>query len=122
MFIENGQRRLLEEFGNTENETMRAQVDMLKRVYMNLTYKEFNSTQEINDYISDPGYMTSEDKPGICFGFSIVENNPIDYEVRLMFNDQRFENGGLMIPYQNNPVVSKFKPEFDNTSYALYTR
>jgi hypothetical protein len=59
---------------------------------LNFTYKYFSSWEEISDYVSSPGYGYKDGLiPGVCMGFSIVENNSSDYEVRLMFNDKDTE-------------------------------
>jgi hypothetical protein len=38
-----------------------------------MEFKKFESVKEIHDYIKDSKYMTDNEHPGICFGFSFNE-------------------------------------------------
>jgi len=58
---------------------------------IDFTYKEFESEKSINDYIKDPNYMQTEDRPGICFGFIIEENSISDFDIKIFQNDNRQE-------------------------------
>jgi hypothetical protein len=53
----------------------------------NFTIKQYNSTEELFDYIGDVNYGIDPTRPAVCFGFSIKENSLSDYEVELFFND-----------------------------------
>ena len=54
--------------------------------YVNFTFKKFENHQLIMDYIKDPDYMFDKEKPGICFGFSVIENKTDDIQVKLAFS------------------------------------
>ena len=47
--------------------------------------QRFQSNEELDNYIGDPDYGWSDKKPGVCFGFKVIENQKNDYEVELMF-------------------------------------
>ena len=47
--------------------------------------RRFQSNEELDNYIGDPDYGWSDKKPGVCFGFKVIENQKNDYEVELMF-------------------------------------
>lgn len=51
-----------------------------------LRLKRFESNEDVDKYISDERYGFAE-KPGICFGFKVVEHAKNDYELELVFND-----------------------------------
>lgn len=53
---------------------------------VNFTIKPFNSHQEMHDYVASPDYMQSKSNPGLCFGFSIIENNDDDIDLKMMFS------------------------------------
>ena len=40
----------------------------------------------------------NEVKPGVCFGFSLIEINNADYKLEMIFNDRIQENQAQMIP------------------------
>ena len=52
------------------------------------TFQAFESKEEIDEYISQPGYGWDEDKPGLCFALGVTENDRKNkYELELFFND-----------------------------------
>lgn len=51
-----------------------------------LKLKRFGSNEDLDKYISDENYGKAE-KPGICFGFKVMEHAKNDYELELIFND-----------------------------------
>lgn len=56
---------------------------------LNFTYKEYNSWQDISNYVASDSYATDADHPYVCFGFAIIMNSASDFEVRLLFNDRK---------------------------------
>lgn len=47
-------------------------------------FKAFDNQSEFDNYISQKGYGKDINKPGICFGFSITENEAKNkYELEL---------------------------------------
>lgn len=38
------------------------------------------------DYVASPNYMQNKDNPGLCFGFSIVENSDDDIDLKMAFS------------------------------------
>lgn len=63
----------------------------------NYTYRRFESHKAILDYIAADGYM-NEVTPGVCFAFSLTENNNADYKLEIIFNDKEEERDAQMIP------------------------
>ena len=53
----------------------------------NFKTKKFNSEKDLFDYVQDPNYMLTRDRPGICFGFGIEQNGPDKYTSKLYFSD-----------------------------------
>lgn len=49
-------------------------IEKLKNSVFPFEYKAFNSSEDINNYLSHEKYMLDEDHPGLCFGFSVVRN------------------------------------------------
>lgn len=74
----------------------------------------------IMGYIESDSYMLEDDHPGVCFGFSIKENNGSDYAVNLVFNDRREQASGRMMPYL--PPVNRFTSKADLSSFNLITQ
>ena len=48
----------------------------------------FDTQEEMDVYLEHEDYGQKEDKPGICFGFSIIEHAENKYELELQFNDE----------------------------------
>jgi hypothetical protein len=55
--------------------------------FANFTLKEFESHEAIDAYVQSATYATSEEQPGICFGFSFEEVGHNKYELNLRFSD-----------------------------------
>jgi hypothetical protein len=53
---------------------------------LTFTGKEFESKDELDDYISHPLYG-SEGRPAVCFGIDLKNNKRHNYELELFFND-----------------------------------
>ena len=50
------------------------------------TYKEFESQDELFDYVRAPGYGWDEDKPAVCFAYEVHENEAKNkYELELYY-------------------------------------
>lgn len=50
-------------------------------------FKTFDSHEAIMDYLKDPNYGKDDDHPGVCFGWSLTENNRSSYDLKMIFND-----------------------------------
>lgn len=51
-------------------------------------FQAFESKEEIDAYVSAPGYGWDTDKPGLCFAIGVTENDDKNkYELELFFND-----------------------------------
>lgn len=50
--------------------------------------KQFASHEEIMSYLEDSGYEVDDDKPGMCFGFSVKDKAIDDIDVKLIFSGQ----------------------------------
>lgn len=54
----------------------------------NFHFRAFDNQTELDEYISHHEYGWSEERPGVCFGFSIKENEAKNkYHLELHFND-----------------------------------
>jgi hypothetical protein len=51
----------------------------------------FDTHDDIIKYISAGDYMMNGGKKGVCFGFSVLENNSTDIDIKLIFNDHEQE-------------------------------
>jgi len=58
---------------------------------INFTFVPFKTHDDIINYISASDYMTNGGKKGICFGFSVLEKNSTDIDIKLVFNDREQE-------------------------------
>ena len=91
----------------------------------NFKTKKFNSEKDLFDYVQDPNYMLTRDKPGICFGFGIEENGPNKYTSKLYFSDYithkppHMANG---VPSQKNDVFIPQRQMPDMNSFENYQR
>ena len=63
--------------------------DLLDRLGNFFYFKSFKDKDEIDEYVSQPGYGRDEDKPGLCFALGVTQNTVGNkYELELFFNDQ----------------------------------
>jgi len=69
-------------------------------VIIDFKFKEFENEEEIIKYIKSPDYMIAADKPGICFGYQIIENSGSDFEVKLHLSDESQDPEGMGIADQ----------------------
>ena len=53
---------------------------------VNFTVKKFESHEDMIAYVAAPDYMQNQDNPGLCFGFSIVENSDDDIDLKMAFS------------------------------------
>ena len=55
----------------------------------NFTFKMFDSKADLDNYIGGEKMGTDKDNPGVCFGFSVYEENSNKFELELFFNDMQ---------------------------------
>ena len=55
---------------------------------INLEYRVFENEEKIREYLLDDDYLLDDEHMGVCFGYSIVEKQKDDFEIKLIFNDQ----------------------------------
>jgi hypothetical protein len=53
---------------------------------INFTIQRFNTSDDIQNYLTSSNYEQSIANPGMCFGFSIDESNNDNMDVRLFFS------------------------------------
>lgn len=53
---------------------------------VNFTVKQFKDHEEMIGYVKDPDYMQTKDNPGLCFGFSIIENSDDEIDLKMAFS------------------------------------
>ena len=88
----------------------------------NFTFKEFASKGDLDDYISDERIGTDPDFDGVCFGFSVLENDAGNkYELELFFNDA-WPGWLKSIPNQKRPVWNSYEYTPDTDDYLQYTQ
>jgi hypothetical protein len=58
---------------------------------INFTFVPFKTHDDIINYISASDYMMNGGKKGVCFGFSVLEKNSSDIDIKLVFNDHEQE-------------------------------
>ena len=88
----------------------------------------FDSQQDLDDYISAPDYLATDDTKGVCFGLQLFdppENAPNNYTFSLHFPDKVIDKFSAIgysagIPNQQNPVYSPFASTPDLLSYFRY--
>jgi len=74
----------------------------------NFTIKEFASKDALDDYISDSRIGSDPEFDGVCFGFTIQENeNKNKYELELFFNDM-WPSWLTSVPNQKTPVWNSY--------------
>ena len=66
----------------------------------NFVYRRFESHQAILDYIGSSTYMKDDVMTGVCFGFSLSENNQADFKLEIVFNDKVQERDAQQLPSQ----------------------
>ena len=88
----------------------------------------FETQEDFETYVSSPDLFTDE-KPGVCFGFSITDNSPptdpySDVNVQLYFNDQTLMGGptSVGIPNQQNAAWSPAGTTPKLTQFEMYTQ
>ena len=88
---------------------------------VNFTVKKFDSHQQMIDYVASPDYMQNKDNPGLCFGFSIIENSDDDIDLKMAFSGTFQDPNSQSIPNQLEPSWSEFDVNADFDSYKFYT-
>ena len=78
--------------------------------------KEFATRQELFDF-AEKKDLTNR----ICFGFSVEEHAPNDFELELFFNDQMKPSEGRAIPNQKLPSYDYTSKTGGVMNYAKYT-
>ena len=54
---------------------------------MNFYLKEFESKEELDEYIAHPDYGHGKDRPGVCIGMTLKEKAKNDFEFEIFAND-----------------------------------
>ena len=68
-------------------------------------FRAFESQEELDAFIEHEDYGRAEDRPGVCFGFSVTENEAKSkYELELQFNDFWIDDYNS-IPLQRNEAT-----------------
>lgn len=52
-------------------------------------FREFESKQAIDEYVSQADYGWNPAKPGLCLGFQVHENSASDYELEIFTRSDR---------------------------------
>ena len=84
------------------------------------TFKEFNSTELMEEYIKEPDYINHPEK-SICFGLKFSHNettNHYDYSLHFFDNDKIGNVGIQDVP--NNKMFDKFQNGPDMHSFMIY--
>jgi len=66
--------------------------------FINFTFRAFSKHEDILRYIAHPDYMYDENRPGICFGFSVTENMTDNVDVQLAFSGTSEDSSRQSIP------------------------
>ena len=70
----------------------------------NFTLTEFESDQALFDYFEHPDMGRDPERPAVCYGFKIKENDKGNkFELELFFNDQRHEFFNSIPDQKNRP-------------------
>ena len=89
----------------------------------NNSFKEFETIEDLNKYISDPEYINRKEEDLICFGLSFSYDEKINnYNYSLHFFDfNKMGREGIQdIPTNNQGMFDKFQSGPDILSYMLY--
>ena len=89
-------------------------------IVLNISFKDFNSVDELNNYVKDVKYGQSN-FPLICFGMSF-QNNGKKYDYSLHYFDSIFDEGVRDIDSARNGLFDRFKTGPDLNSYNLYQK
>lgn len=81
--------------------------------------KQFESKDELFTYISDKDFGTDQ-KPAVCFGFTVHENSKNDIELELIFNDFYAVTEFQSIPSQRMARVPLYQNIPQIQDYALW--
>jgi hypothetical protein len=81
--------------------------------------KQFESKDELFTYISDKDFGTDQ-KPAVCFGFTVHENRKNDIELELIFNDFYAVTEFQSIPSQRMARVPLYQNIPQIQDYALW--
>ena len=73
-----------------------------------MTFRAFDSNDELESYISSPLIGSGPDYDQVCFGFKVIENDSKNkYELELFFNDLR-PRWLETIPSQKEPYYNAY--------------
>ena len=87
----------------------------------NFTFKEFASKDELDDYIYSDKVGRDPNHEGVCFGFTIHENEQRNkYELELFFNDM-WPMWLNSIPNQKRPVWNSYEYTPEIEEYFKWT-
>ena len=89
----------------------------------NNSFKEFETIEDLNKYVSDPEYINRNEEDLICFGLSFSHDEKINnYNYSLHFFDfNKMGREGIEdIPTNNQGMFDKFQSGPDIMSYMLY--
>lgn len=76
----------------------------------------------MDDYIASDKVGTNPDHEGVCFGFTIYENEEKNkYELELMFNDM-WPGWLRSIPNQKRPVWNAYEYAPEIEEYFMWTQ
>jgi hypothetical protein len=83
------------------------------------TWKEFNSVEEMREYVKDGAYGSSNN-PLLCFGISFSSSQNKKYDYGLHYFDSVMDEGILDIPDGRGDANDQFQDGPDMDSYDLY--
>ncbi len=74
----------------------------------------------MTDYVASIDYMQSKSKPGLCFGFSIIENSDDDIDLKMLFSATFQDPQSQSIPNHLEKTWSEFDVNADFDSHNFY--
>ena len=87
---------------------------------MPISFMSFNTTEDLNNYISGATYGTSESNPEICFGFHLDQLGPTTFNYSLHYWDSILKNATQFIPNSLTPALDPFQVGPDPNSYEMW--
>ena len=87
-----------------------------------VSFKDYNSIDEMENAVKDKAYGKDDDHPLICFGIYFKDDLNHKYDYSLHYFDSRFTQGVQDIPFMGDTIFDQFSTGPDLESYRKYQK